>query len=269
MTLYFRNGTEFTGSPLGGEKPYAIVQHRCGRCGGSGRLDCYRHVEGGVCFECNGHGRGKQTEDRLYTTEQLAKLNATAAKKAERKAAKHAAAQAAIDAEAAARRDAFEAKHGDVLRWLEARATDEYGEIKEGFAGDMLRRARRLADWTPAQETAIYASREKALAEKAAAANSRHVGAIGERLELTVAVVRETYFARQAFRPSYYHDNTEYVYVTTMRDAAGNTFVVKSPNFREAVGTTITIRGTVKEHSEFRGEAQTVLARVTTKEAAA
>lgn len=31
---------------------YAIL---CGRCGGSGQLESYRYVEGGVCFKCNGH----------------------------------------------------------------------------------------------------------------------------------------------------------------------------------------------------------------------
>jgi|GEM_PF-3079553 len=28
----------------------------CGRCGGSGYLPQYRHVEGGVCFRCRGSG---------------------------------------------------------------------------------------------------------------------------------------------------------------------------------------------------------------------
>ena len=30
--------------------------HRCSRCGGSGRLDGYRHVQGGICFRCDGNG---------------------------------------------------------------------------------------------------------------------------------------------------------------------------------------------------------------------
>jgi hypothetical protein len=258
--LYFRDGTEFSGTD---HTDCATRVYPCGRCGGAGRLDCFRHVEGGICFECNGT-RTRTKEERLYSAEKLAKLNATATKRAATKAAKHAAARAAIDAEAATKRDAFEAKHADVLRWLEARALDDNGDIKTGFAGDMLLRARHFAEWTEAQEAAIYASRAKHLAEKAAAANSRHVGQIGERLELTVTVTRETEYWRNN-RFSYHRDGVELVYITSMRDAAGNTFVVKSPSFREAVGSTITIRGTVKEHSEFRGEAQTVLARVTSK----
>ena len=43
-----------------------------------------------------------------------------------------------------------------------------------------------------------------------------------------------------------------------MRDEAGNAIVVKSPSFygREK-GDAFTLRATVKEHSEYRGEKQT------------
>lgn len=29
----------------------------CPRCGGSGYIPMYRHIEGGVCFLCRGNGR--------------------------------------------------------------------------------------------------------------------------------------------------------------------------------------------------------------------
>lgn len=36
------------------EKGNSNVRVACGRCGGTGRLQCYSHVQGGVCFQCNG-----------------------------------------------------------------------------------------------------------------------------------------------------------------------------------------------------------------------
>jgi hypothetical protein len=30
--------------------------HRCSRCGGSGHMSGYQHVQGGVCFRCDGLG---------------------------------------------------------------------------------------------------------------------------------------------------------------------------------------------------------------------
>lgn len=28
----------------------------CGKCGGAGRLRCYSHIAGGLCFRCEGTG---------------------------------------------------------------------------------------------------------------------------------------------------------------------------------------------------------------------
>ena len=81
----------------------------------------------------------------------------------------------------------------------------------------------------------------------------------GERITVPVTVARVAAFERQAFRGF----GTEMVAITTMRDAAGNAIVVKSASFRAEVGETFMLRGTVKEHSEFRGEKQTVVQRAT------
>ena len=38
------------------EKGNSNVKVLCGKCGGSGRLSCYAHVDGGICFKCEGVG---------------------------------------------------------------------------------------------------------------------------------------------------------------------------------------------------------------------
>ena len=34
----------------------------CPKCNGKGAIKEYAHVEGGICFECNGNGRAKPTQ---------------------------------------------------------------------------------------------------------------------------------------------------------------------------------------------------------------
>ena len=56
----------------------------CSRCGGKGRFNCYSHVEGGVCFQCNGKGT---VQVRVKSAAQIERENARkAAKQAEKDA---------------------------------------------------------------------------------------------------------------------------------------------------------------------------------------
>ena len=99
---------------------------------------------------------------------------------------------------------------------------------------------------------------------------SEHVGNVGDRVELTVKLVREYGF------DSYFgYNKTTMIY--TMEDEAGNVFVWKTSGVikKETVradglidtdvarkGDTIGIKATVKGHSEYKGEKQTELVRV-------
>jgi hypothetical protein len=265
--LFYRDGREFTGQPAGGDRPYTMVTMPCHRCSGIRRFDHWRHVEGGICFACNGSGRGKNARQPLYTAERLAALNATQAKRRAAKAAEQAVRAAAAQAEADAARGAFLAQHGAVVAWLETVAVsddDVEGGIRAGFCGDMLIRARQWASWNEAQATAVYAAWERAKARDAARAASTWVGEVGQRLALTVTVERQNVFYRRSF--SGYGE--EAVYVTTMRTAEGNAIVVKSPRFTAEEGATLALSATVKEHSEYRGERQTLVIRPAVKVAA-
>ena len=99
---------------------------------------------------------------------------------------------------------------------------------------------------------------------------SNHIGEVGKRIELTVTLVREYRFE------SYFgYNQTTTIY--TMEDADGNILVWKTNGYMwlETVnargdidtdfprkGDEVTIRATVKEHGEYKGEQQTVLSRV-------
>lgn len=99
------------------------------------------------------------------------------------------------------------------------------------------------------------------LAKEAEKAISQFVGKVGERIEIEVTYIGSPYFKR----PSYYGYGEETVYIHTFKDANGNKLVWKtsSRGGEKDVneGDKVTLIGTVKEHSEYKGEKQTNLIR--------
>lgn len=258
--LFYRSGALFAGTPsAAGGKPVTISPKRCTRCGGAGRSDKWAYT-GYTCFDCNGAGtKGTQT-DRLYTAAELAKLNARQAKTLATRQAKADAEQKARQAEADARREQFQATYADILPWLSAHARDENGDYLDTFLGSLLRQADHKAEWSPAQADAARQAMQRETERARIAAQSRHVGTVGQRLAGKIVVERVASFERAAFG----YRGIEVVYIVTMRDDDGNALVVKSPNaYGFTKGETYTIRGTVKDHDSYRGECQTVLNRVT------
>lgn len=263
--LFTRHGAPFTGSPQVGPKgaPFIVRPHTCGRCGGAGGAEQWRHT-GWTCFQCGGKGVTGTDTVKLYTADKLAKLNATADKRAAKKAAQIAAARAAAEAEANARRADFLARHGALLM----RAAT-YAE-RSPFIADVVRKAHERADLTEAQETAMRNAIAKFDATDAKKAASGYVGTIGKRDTFTVTAERVTSI------------ETQYglIYFATMRDANGNAIVSKgrfipsTANWTEDRGWQVTaepftIKATVKEHSTYRDEKQTIVQRVAEVAAAA
>ena len=265
--LYSRDGAEWTGAVHDASgRPYGLVRDACHRCGSARRFEHWRHIEGGICFRCSGDGR--EPADRtvkLYTAERLAKLVASAERKSAKLAAKAAAERADRDAKAAERRDGFERANGDLLAWLRGAGAGRDGAAyADGFLGEMLRRADTEAAWSDGQAEALAKWHARAIADADRARHSGHVGEIGERRSFVATVEREAQYQRVAFKRSWSGDGMETVYITTLRDERGNALVVRSPAWRAPVGDRIAFKATVKEHSEFRGERQTMLARVAT-----
>lgn len=89
-------------------------------------------------------------------------------------------------------------------------------------------------------------------------ANSRHTGTVGKRETFDVTVERISSY----YRPRFGGYGDEAVWIVTMRDAAGAAIVSKSPAFCPEKGERLKIKATIKEHSEFRGEKQTIVQRV-------
>lgn len=148
--------------------------------------------------------------------------------------------------------------------------------------------AKRNAKWE-AQQAEIEAKRleqeriaeEKRLAEeariKAQKAISKHIGNVGDKLTITVTYVKSAWFDVPSFRGF----GTDTMYIHTFKDADGNVLIwktnkalcneIKSPikgsddwEVKYEVieeGTELILKGSIKEHSEYQDEKQTVLTR--------
>jgi hypothetical protein len=257
--LFLRSGSGYDGPVTRNERGRlgVVRERRCGRCGGAGRSAKWAH-SGWTCYDCGGSGHREKEWVPLYTSEQLAKLAAATAKRAETAAAKRAAAQAAKDAEVAARRAAFETAHADLL--ARARAVRYSGASP--ILGDLLDRATEKAVLSDAQVAFLARLTDEAEAHIAAARASEHVGTVGARLDLTLTVDRVASFDREPFH-SYGHSYPVTVYVTTLHDEAGHVFVVKTPRWSGTPGATVRLRATVAAHDYYRSIRQTRLERVT------
>jgi hypothetical protein len=82
------------------------------------------------------------------------------------------------------------------------------------------------------------------------------IGQPKKRQDFEVIVVRSAFFVRQSW------SGTERVYVTTMVSAEGACLVSFSSSFAPHVGDKMTIKATVKDHSNYNGQAQTIVQRV-------
>lgn len=91
---------------------------------------------------------------------------------------------------------------------------------------------------------------------------SQHIGEIGERIDL------EATYDHSAWFETHIGWMTETMYIHTLRTAEGNVLIWKtSSNSLSNLekGDKVHIRGTVKEHSEYKDEKQTVLTRCKVK----
>lgn len=100
---------------------------------------------------------------------------------------------------------------------------------------------------------------------KAEKAISQHVGEIKQRMTINATYIRSAWFEVKAFCGY----GTETKYIHTFKDADGNVLIWKtgSPLDRNIIdeGDLVELTGTVKEHSEYKDEKQTVLTRCKVK----
>jgi hypothetical protein len=93
---------------------------------------------------------------------------------------------------------------------------------------------------------------ERENARKEARAASQYVGVIGDRMELVLTVEHIVTLESMVYGRSWLH---------LCRDAEGNRVIYKGTGSFAAKGETVTVKATVKEHSEYKDEKQTKISR--------
>lgn len=242
---------------------------KCRKCGGSGYLYGYEHVAGGVCFKCGGTGIENSYSWKEYTPEYAAKL-------AERRRLKAIAKAPQANKEFFIKNgfdengnifivigDTFAikdnlkaagAKYSDMFGWSFATENNGFNcvcvNISEiGYLSD-------LQIWQLESFDFVYDYIKNKRNTEAPKTNSNYIGVIGENVKVKVTLKRistfETHFT--------YYGETNYIY--SFVDENGNTLVWKTSSFKEiAEGESYTIQGKIKEHSEYKGDKQTILTR--------
>lgn len=250
MNLLTRYGTEHTGSYQAGDKPYFTQQRACGRCGGAGGGEQWRHT-GWTCYQCGGSGRGPVETVRLYTQEQLDKLNATQAKREATKLAKDAAKQAAKQAEIESRRGGFMLEHGEYLeRVSKALNADTFAQELISTATTKLILSDRMRE--------VLNEKMAKLEENA---GIKPLGNAGERREFAGTVERIINLESSGpwAAPSIY----------IIRTVDGGVVKYKGTGFLGSKGDAVSFKATVDGHEAYNGVTQTIVSRPKLSSAAA
>ena len=118
--------------------------------------------------------------------------------------------------------------------------------------------ARREAERKAKEEAERIAREQEEAQERARKAISQHVGQIGDKLDLVVVLEKRAWFDVPSFRGF----GTDTMHVYTFRDDAGNALVWKTgKGLIFETGEKVHLAGTIKDHSEYNEEKQTVLTR--------
>lgn len=252
-----RNGTKHFASTV------------CRKCGGTGYLNGYEHIDGARCWRCGATGREKQYTWKEYTPQYAAKLAEKRRQKAIAKAPEankqffkkigfdESGRAWVVIGKAYDIKDALKAagaRFDFAIGWHFDRADNGFDcfEISIADVGEK----NDLEVWCYKHSSEIDTFIEAKQAERAPKTASEYVGNIGDTIAATVTLAGihtyKTHFT--------YYGETNYIYKFT--DGNGNTLVWKTATWQEIrEGETYNLKGKVKEHSEYKGDKQTVLTR--------
>ena len=133
----------------------------------------------------------------------------------------------------------------------EAKRAEEQAKIDAEVA-EQKARLKALEDQQEAERKAEEAR------EESRKAISQYVNEIGGKIDMLLEYIGSPHFERRSFGGY----GTETCYIHTFLDDNGNKIIWKTGSGIQAEkGQKVKVRGTVKEHSEYNGEKQTILTR--------
>ena len=247
----------------------------CYKCGGTGIISYFVPINGGDCYACGGSGI-EEWDDKEYTPEYEAKLEAQRAKKEAKRMAKL---QAELPAKQAVwleknglnsekvtyiflgntyeikdQLKAIGAKFDYILGWHIDHEVEDYQTMKVDLSECLMT---NMFDGYNFDNEKLFAldldSLRKVNYNKINnIKGSEYVGNIKDKLEIEVTLKFWVNFETM------YGAQTLYSFT----DDQGNIIVWKTANWLDLEKETkVILKGTVKDHNEYKGEKQTVLTR--------
>lgn len=146
-------------------------------------------------------------------------------------------------------------------KWIER--TAEYQAKLDARRQEKLEaeKARIDAERKEREEAERIAKEAKEAEEAARKTISNHIGAVGDKLNIKVRFDHTAWYERKSFAGY----GMETVYIVSFRDESGNLLIWKTTSPKGCAeleeGDEISLKGTIKEHTEYRDEKQTILTR--------
>ena len=257
-----------------GTKYYHVVGP-CYKCGGRGIIECYIPINGGDCYACGGSGI-EEWNEKEYTPEYEAKLEAQRQKREAKRMAK-------LQAELPAKKATWLEKNGfnsDGITYLFLGNTYEIkDQIKalgakfdhllgwhidhevEGYqfitvnVNDITFES--MFDGYTLESEKVWKLNLDSLKKSAYNIQnnvkaSEYVGEVKDKIDIQVILKFYANFDSQFGLQTIY----------TFQDENNNIYVWKTANWLDIEkGTKVNLKGTIKDHKEYKGEKQTVLTR--------
>ena len=248
-----------------GTKYYA--DNACWKCDGTGYINGYAHIDGGRCWLCGGTGI-HESHWKEYTPEYAQKLADRRLKKALAKAgernAKFLKAQGfsedgktwVVCGDTYSIKDELKeagAKFSGLFGWHFAQPTS-YTAVEINI--DEVACVSAEGDYWFSDYTAITKLVNERKAEKEPKSPSDYIAQVGDKVDMIV-----TFESEHSYETHYtYYGELHTIY--KFKDSDGNVLVWNTSAYLELEeGKQYTLKGKVKEHSEYKGEKQTVLTR--------
>lgn len=118
--------------------------------------------------------------------------------------------------------------------------------------------AKREAERKAKEEAERIAKEAEEAEIRAKKAKSQHIGQVGDKVDLDAILEKNAWFEVPSFRGF----GTDTMHIYTFRDEAGNAIIWKTnKGLGIEKGSKVHLKGTIKDHSEYDEEKQTVLTR--------
>lgn len=258
-----------------GTRTYTKTTYECPKCGGRGYLDYYSHVEGGICFLCNGSGRYGQTSTYIVRTE--AYHNKMEAKRIARQRAKAEDLNKELFEKNGLSEDGKAyivmgntyqikeelkeegARYHKALNWYFSRPEEGYKTIEiEVVEYDEETHIAKMKDYIDLEY--IVKEKKEEAERKENEGKTEYAGEIKQKISANVILEKHIqHYERYGYEP-------QLVNLYIMRDSDNHVFTWNTQkNIEVEEGKALRVSGTIKALKEYRGMKQTVLTRCKTE----